>query len=81
MYQTDTLPEAAAVQAKIIRGMSVAARLKKTFSLSQLIVDLARRGLRGSYPNLSEQEITDKFIEIHYGSDLAHAVRHYRNSR
>jgi hypothetical protein len=44
------------------------------FSLSGLVIDLARRALRRT-SGLTEEEARLRFVELHYGRDLAEGLR------
>jgi hypothetical protein len=41
----------------------------------------AKRAIQAASPNASESENTLRFIELHYGSELAQAVREYVKGR
>ena len=71
---TDTSAEAAAVQLELIRQMTPAERLEKTFRLSSQLLWNAKQAIRRQHPEFSERQVSLKFIELHYGAELAAAV-------
>ena len=74
---TDTDPAAAQVQIQLLRAASPARRAHLTLSLSATVIDLALGGLRRRYPELSDAEINLKFVDVHYGPDLARGLRRF----
>ena len=71
----DTSAEAERVQIDLIRAVPVARRLHMACSLSATVIGAARRALRRARPDASPQEIDLRFVELHYGADLAAALR------
>jgi hypothetical protein len=71
----DTDPEAARVQLELIRRASPAKRPSLALSLSRTVLGLSRRGLARRLQGASEQEAGLRFVELHYGRELAQAVR------
>jgi hypothetical protein len=67
----DTHPDAEKTQLELLRQASVSKRLTLAFSLSQTVIDLAKRAIRRRYPHEGEQEILLRFVSVHYGADLA----------
>jgi hypothetical protein len=72
---SDTDPEAARVQLELIRRASPAKRLSLALALSRTVLGLSRDGLARRMPGASEAEVGLRFVELHYGRDLAQAVR------
>ena len=72
---SDTDPEAARVQLELLRRASPAKRLSLALSLSRTVLGLSRRGLARRMPHASEEEVGLQFVELHYGRELAQAVR------
>ena len=72
---TNTRPEAEQVQLQLLREAGMARRLALTFDLTQSALDLSDRALRRRHPDLSEQELQLLTVALHYGDDLANAVR------
>lgn len=73
----DTDPDALEIQFSLLRRAGVSGRIRLGFSLSAAVIDLARDGIRTSMPGSSEEEIGLRFVELHYGADLARDMRAY----
>ena len=74
---TDTEPDVYRRQIELLRRTSPARRVALALSISQSVIDLARRGLRQSLGDASPEEVGLRFVEIHYGRELARQVRDY----
>ena len=73
---TDTDPDAEQVQLELLRAAGPGRRARMAFDLSALVVLLARRGLRTTLPpGASEEDAALRFVELHYGPELADGVR------
>lgn len=72
---SDTDPEAARVQLELLRRASPAKRLSLALSLSRSVLGLSRRGLARRLPGASEEEVGLRFVELHYGRELAQELR------
>jgi hypothetical protein len=68
---SDTDPEAARVQLELMRRASPERRLALALSLSQTVIDLARRSLRETHPDATEDELEVLFVRLHHGDELA----------
>ena len=71
----DTTPDAERVQVAFFRAAPVARRLHLAFSLSATIIGAARRALARSQPHASTRELDLRFVELHYGPDVAAGLR------
>jgi hypothetical protein len=71
----DTSPEAERVQVELLRSVPVSRRLHLACSLSAAIVSVARRALARADPGAGQAELDLRFVELHYGSALAAALR------
>ncbi|WP_456426155.1 hypothetical protein [Rhodocaloribacter sp.] len=71
----DTHPEAERVQIELFRRAGPEKRLALALSLSASTVEMARNAIRRRHPTLSEEEVKLKFVEVHYGKELADRVR------
>ena len=79
---SDTVPEMERAQIELIRKASPARRLDLALSLSQTAIDLSRRAIARASPSLDDREVRLKFVELHYGQDLANGVRrHLRDAQ
>ena len=71
----DTTIEAERVQVELLRAAPVSRRLSLAFSLSATVIGAARRALARAYPQASQQERDARFVDLHYGPELAAAIR------
>jgi len=71
----DTSTEAERVQIDLIRGAPVSRRLHIAWSLSATVIGLARQALARAHPGASREELDLRFVELHYGADLAASLR------
>ena len=74
-------PEAEAVLIELLRNATVAERVARMRSLTSMAIDLSRRAIARANPELSDEEVGLKFVELHYGKDLAGRVRRYLKER
>ena len=74
-YTSDTSPESEAVQLELVRKMPAAKRVEKAIQLSNELLRLSKAAIRRRHPDFSEEEVGIKFVELHYGVDLATAMR------
>jgi hypothetical protein len=71
----DTTADAERVQVALLQATSVPRRLHLALSLTATVIGAARRALGRTHPDLSARELDLLFVSVHYGSDLADAVR------
>ena len=71
----DTSADAERVQVDLLRVAPVGRRLRLAWSLSARAMGAARRGIARACPELDATERDLRFVAIHYGRDLADAVR------
>jgi len=71
----DTRLEAEAVQLALFREASPARKFRLVRSLTATVVGWCRRAIRQADPGASEREVGLRFVALHYGEDLAAAVR------
>lgn len=77
----DTDPEAERVQIELLRRAGPARRAAMALDLSAMVIELARRAIRRNMPGASEQEVGVRFVELHYGRDLAAELRRFLDAR
>jgi hypothetical protein len=70
----DTDPEAERVQIELLRRAGLPARVRIAASLTRTVIALARRAIRRSLGNASEDDVAVRFVELHYGQELARGV-------
>ncbi len=75
----DTSSDAEVVQLRLIRDLSPACRLEKAMALSCEVMRLCKAAIRRRHPEFSEEQVGLKFIELHYGPDLANRVAAWRS--
>lgn len=71
----DTEPDAERVQVALLRAAPVARRLHVAMALSATVMSAARRALARARPLASARELDLRFVELHYGADLAADLR------
>jgi hypothetical protein len=74
---SDTHPQAALVQLQLLRRATISRRFQLARALSEWTIQLSRRGLRAMMPDASELELGLRFVELHYGEDLAGRLAAY----
>jgi hypothetical protein len=77
----DTDPEAERVQIELMRRAGVGGRVRLAASLTRTVIALARRAIRHSLPDSTEEDVGLRFVELHYGRELAAEVRRYLATR
>jgi hypothetical protein len=70
-------PEADRVQVDLLRAAGTAGRFARARALSEAVLSLTRRGIRARQPELSERDALLRFVELHYGPQLAASVRRH----
>jgi len=72
---SDTDPDVLLMQAELLRQTTPARRLEVALSLSAAVIDIAYAGIRRRQAGISDVDAGLQFVEIHYGRELAQAVR------
>jgi hypothetical protein len=73
----DTDLDAERIQIDLLRRAGVGRRTQMARSLSAQVIGLARAAIRRSLPEASELETTLRFVELHYGLELAGELRRH----
>lgn len=81
MAPSDTSLEAANFQIALLQSKTTSQRLALTLSLSETTAHLSKRAIWRANPQLSENEMRCRFIELHYGRTLADSFRKYLQDR
>lgn len=68
---SDTSAEAERVQIDLLRAAPVSRRLQLAWSLSATVIGAARLALARQNPRLSQSALDARFVELHYGRELA----------
>ena len=71
----DTDAEAERVQLELLRRAGPARRLQLALSLSRSVMSLSRGGIARRLEDASPEELGLRFVEVHYGAELADALR------
>jgi hypothetical protein len=71
----DTDPEAERVQIELLRAAPVWRRAQLACSLSATVIDAARRALIRADPDADPVERDLRFVELHYGAEVAAGLR------
>ncbi|MHC4470634.1 MAG: hypothetical protein ACYTDY_03115 [Planctomycetota bacterium] len=77
----DTRPDAEAVQISLLRQTSPARKMRLVRSLTATVVGWSRRAIRRADPEADEREVELRFLALHYGENLAAAVRRHLEER
>jgi hypothetical protein len=72
---SDTDPDVVRLQADLLRQATPARRMQLALSLSASVMQLAYAGIRRRSPGISDLDARLQFVEIHYGVDIARAIR------
>ena len=72
---SDTDPDILRIHADLLRQATPARRIGLALSLSASVMQLAYAGIRRRSPGISDLDAGVTFVEIHYGAELAMAVR------
>jgi hypothetical protein len=78
---SDTTAEAHRVQIELLRKATVAERIAKARSLTAMAVGLSRRAIARAHPHWTPREVELKFVELHYGKQLAAELRTFLEER
>jgi hypothetical protein len=70
----DTDLQVERMQIDLLRKSTVSRRISIAMSLSETVIDLARRAIRLQNKDLADRDILLRFVAIHYGPGLANGV-------
>ena len=71
---TDTHPDIARMQVRLLREAGGTRRFTLARALSRRTMLLARRAIEREHPDLTEQEVARRFLESLYGEDLVRVL-------
>ena len=77
----DTDPEAERAQTELLRRATVTRRVQLALSMSSSVIGLARNAIRRALPGAGEEEVGLRFVDLHYGPELAAELRHHLATR
>ena len=72
---SDTDPETERVHLELLRAAGPARRSDLAFALSAQVITLAREALQRQHPGEDEWQIGLRFVERHYGREIADGIR------
>jgi hypothetical protein len=81
MRSSDTDADSERVQVELMRRAPLARRSALALSLSQSMIGLSRNAIRRSMPDASDEDVAVRFVELHYGVELASGLRRYLQAR
>jgi len=71
----DTSVEAEQKQIELLREKTPAERFMLAAQLSQDVIQASKRAIARVHPEFTPRQVEHLFIELHYGRELADAVR------
>lgn len=74
---TDTDPAAECLQVALLRAAGTTRRLAVALSLTDTVQALARSAIARTLGVADQTEVRLRFVELHYGRDLAEAIRRH----
>ncbi len=74
---SDTDPEIERLQLELLRQATPERRLRLALSLTGSVLALSRGGLAQKMPGANGREIGLRFVELHYGPELANELRQH----
>ena len=77
MVQSDTSQEVSDFQIALLQSKTTSHRLALTLTLSETTTSLSKKAIRRANPEISENELRCRFVELHYGKSLADNFREY----
>ncbi len=78
---SDTAPHIEAMRISMLREAGFTRRAGRALSLSRSVALLSLAAVRKANPGLTESEVGLRFVELHYGKDLAERLRAYLHGR
>jgi len=81
MSISDTSEQAAKFQIALLKSKSTSERLALTLTLSSTTIGLSRRAIERANPEFTMDEVRNKFVELHYGKQLAEDLSKYLQER
>ncbi len=64
-------------QLQLLREMSPSDRLMMAVRLSSDVIRASKRAIARTHPELTPRQVGHMFVELHYGRELADAVRQH----
>jgi hypothetical protein len=70
---SDTDPKTQALWIELIRQMTPGQRMQRALEITEIVRSLFRANLRRENPDMTEAELTQRMIQLHYLSPQARA--------
>lgn len=77
---SDTSADAEAMQLQLLRAKTPAERGMLALRLSADVIHASKRAIQRAHPEFSPIEVGQMFVELHYGKELADALRAYQGT-
>lgn len=77
----DTTPEAESVLIQMLRKRPAPMRLGDAVSASNRVAEQCKNAIRRIHPQITEDEVKLRFIELNYGQEIAADVRAYLSNK
>ena len=78
---SDTTPDARRVLLDLMRRATPAEKLARVRSLSATVIELSRRAIARRHPDWTPLQVQLKWVELHYGRELAEQLTEYLKER
>ena len=78
---SDTNPAAKEILVGLMRRATIAEKITRVRSLSTTVIQLSRWAIARAHPQWTPREVQLKFVEYHYGRELADQLRAYLQAR
>ncbi len=80
-YTLDTDDSVENKQVELLRKLTPGQRFNLTCSLTHSVIQLSRKAIASSFPELNDKEIDLKFIELNYGKEIAQKFNGYQEAK
>jgi hypothetical protein len=68
-------------QIELLRAAGPGRRAALMRGVTTSVIEMARRAIARAQPGISERDVDLRFVELHYGRDLADKLRRYLEGR
>ena len=76
-YLSDTSSDVERVRLELLRKKTPAQHVASALQLTSDVVRASKRAIALAHPNLTIRQVGHLFVELHYGRELADAVRQH----
>ena len=78
---SDTPPDIERLQIELLQQKTVAERAALAGNLTHFVIQLSRQAIARQHPEWTQRQVDLKWVELHYGRDLAESVQADLESR